>query len=80
MKVAQKRSQATEHQEWVASCGVWTEITMLESRSDCVVQGNCALEDIGVTPPPLYKPCPCPSYSRRRDRNSCVRNLITYEM
>ena len=28
-------------------------------------------------PPPLF---PCPSYSRRRDRNNCVRNLITYEM
>ena len=33
-----------------------------------------------VPPPPLYKLRPCPSYSRRRDRNNCVRNLITYEM
>ena len=33
-----------------------------------------------VPPPPLYKPRPCPSYSRRRDRNNCVRNLITYQM
>ena len=32
------------------------------------------------TPPPLYKLRPCPSYSRRRDRNNFVRNLITYEM
>ena len=31
-------------------------------------------------PPPLYKLRPCPSYSRRRDRINCVRNLITYEM
>ena len=31
-------------------------------------------------PPPLYKLRPCPSYSRRRDRNNFVRNLITYEM
>ena len=27
------------------------------------------------TPPPLYKLRPCPSYSRRRDRNNCVRNF-----
>ena len=37
-----------------------------------------------LTPPPprptLYKACPCPSYSRRRDRNNCVCNLITYKM
>ena len=26
-------------------------------------------------PPPLYKLRPCPSYSRRRDRNNCVRNF-----
>ena len=25
-----------------------------------------------VPPPPLYKLRPCPSYSRRRDRNNCV--------
>ena len=25
--------------------------------------------------PPLYKLRPCPSYSRRRDRNNCVRNF-----
>ena len=31
-------------------------------------------------PPPLYKLRPCPSYRRRRDRNNCVRNLITYKM
>ena len=31
-------------------------------------------------PPPLYKPRPCPSYSRRRDRNNCVHNLIRYAM
>ena len=31
-------------------------------------------------PPLLYEPRPCPSYSRRRDRHNCVRNLITYEM
>ena len=29
----------------------------------------------GGTPPPLYKLRPCPSYSRRRDRNNCVRNF-----
>ena len=34
---------------------------------------------VGVPPPP-NKPRPCPSYSRRRDRNDCVCNLITYEM
>jgi hypothetical protein len=28
-----------------------------------------------VPPPPLYKLRPCPSYSRRRDSNNCVRNL-----
>ena len=33
-----------------------------------------------VPPPPLYKLRPCPSYSRRRDRNNFVRNLITYKM
>ena len=33
-----------------------------------------------VPPPPLYKPRPCPSYSRRRDRHNLVRNLIIYEM
>ena len=26
-------------------------------------------------PPPLYKLRPCPSYSRRRDRNNCVHNF-----
>ena len=26
-------------------------------------------------PPPLYKLRPCPSYSRRRDCNNCVRNF-----
>ena len=26
-------------------------------------------------PPPLYKLRPCPSYSRRRDHNNCVRNF-----
>ena len=26
-------------------------------------------------PPPLYKLRPCPSYSRRRVRNNCVRNF-----
>ena len=31
-------------------------------------------------PPPLYKLRLCPSDSRRRDHNNCVRNLITYEM
>ena len=31
-------------------------------------------------PPPLYKPRPCPSDSRRRDRTNCVPNLITYGM
>ena len=37
--------------------------------------------DVSMVPlPPLYEPRPCPSYSRRRDRNNCVRNLITYEM
>ena len=28
-----------------------------------------------VPPPPLYKLRPCPSYSRRRDCNNCVRNF-----
>ena len=28
-----------------------------------------------LPPPPLYKLRPCPSYSRRRDRNNCVRNF-----
>ena len=37
--------------------------------------------DPDVPPPPLlYKLRPCPSYSRRRDRNNLVRNLIAYEM
>ena len=33
------------------------------------------MEDEEYTPPPLYKLRPYPSYSRRRDRNNCVRNF-----
>ena len=30
-------------------------------------------------PPPLYKPRPCPSYSRRRDCNNCVHWRSLYK-
>ena len=50
-----------------------------------LLKQRCCRPKIGracaLPPPPLlYKPRPCPSYSRRRDRNNCVCNLITYEM
>ena len=35
---------------------------------------------VSSPPPPLYKLRPCPSYSRRRDCNNFVRNLVMYEM
>ena len=43
----------------------------LFSHCDCVSPA----EGMYPPPPPLYKLRPCPSYSRRRDRNNCVRNF-----
>ena len=40
----------------------------------CDVQG-WGLVGSTPHPPPLYKLRPCPSYSRRRDRNNCVRTF-----
>ena len=33
-----------------------------------------------IIPPPLYKPQPCPSYSRRRDCNNLGADLVRYQM
>ena len=55
-------------------CGV-----PLESLS-AIVSWHCENQEPegrkgSTPPPPLYKLRPCPSYSRRRDRNNCVRNF-----
>ena len=45
-----------------------------------VVNRQCKMQSMFSPTPPLYKLRPCPSYSRCRDRDNCVRNLITYKM
>ena len=37
-------------------------------------------QTLSMYPPPPVQATPLSKYSRRRDCNNCVRNLITYEM
>ena len=45
-----------------------------------LVGGSLPLTPAVVAPTPLFKPCPCPSYSGRRDRIDLIPNWIQYQM
>ena len=59
-------SAALDILEGDAGLVLYTDFLMLDMRWACLFD---------TSPPPLYKLLPCPSYSRRRDRNNCVRNF-----
>ena len=56
-------------------CRMWGEV--VERSSPPNIPRNLLLRSNPTPPPPppLYKLRPCPSYSRRRDRNNGVRNF-----